>query len=291
MCKVEKMTNRKSKIANPKYLHRTPSGVPVSEIPLIVLTNDDGIESPGLLALAREITKIGEVLIVAPRHQQTSMGRAFAGSERTVPFDYQVDGKRVPAFAVYATPAICVRNAVLAFADRAPDLIITGVNYGENIGNGVTISGTVCAAIEGASLGFPALAVSVETPPEFHRTHSDTVDFAVSAQWARKFAQMILKRGLPRGADVVNLNVPSDAKLSTTWRWTRVSRNPYFRSKVVDTPRGKRIRGYEVNLDQETPERDSDVRVMVLDRQVSVSLITFDLTARVSKQVLERWGK
>jgi len=258
---------------------------------LIVLTNDDGIESPGLLALAREIMKIGEVLIVAPRHQQTSMGRAFAGSERTVPFDYQVDGERVRAFAVHATPAICVRNAVLILADREPDLLITGVNYGENIGNGVTISGTVCAAIEGASLGFPALAVSVETPPEFHRSHSNAIDFAVSAQWARKFASMLLKRGLPRGADLLNLNVPSDAKMSTAWRWTRVSRNPYFRSKVVETPRGKRIRGYEVNLDREIPERDSDVRVMILDRQVSVSPITIDLTARVSQPVLERWGK
>lgn len=258
--------------------------------PLIVLVNDDGIQSPGLLALAREIMKIGEVLIVAPRHQQTSMGRAFVGSERVEEYDYNVDGKPVRAFAVHATPAICARNALLALVDRKPELVISGINYGENIGNGVTISGTVCAAIEGASLGFPALAVSVETPPQFHRSHSEAVDFAVSAHWARKFAQGILKHGMPRGADALNLNVPSDARTTTEWRWTVVSRNPYFRSKVVETPKGKRLRGYEVNLDQEIPERNSDVQVMIVERMVSVSPITIDLTARVSKKTLAEWG-
>jgi 5'-nucleotidase len=258
---------------------------------LIVLTNDDGIDSPGLLALAREIMKIGEVLIVAPRRQQTSMGRAFAGSDRIMPFDYRVDGRRAPAFAVYATPAICVRNAVLALAERKPDLVISGINYGENIGNGVTISGTVCAAIEAASLGCATLAVSVETPPEFHRSHSDAVDFSISADWAGRFAKQILQQGIPRGADILNLNVPSDAKKSTGWRWTRVSRNPYFRSKIVETPRGRRLRGYEVNLDQETPERDSDVRVTILDRMISVSPMTIDLTAKVKRSELENWGK
>jgi 5'-nucleotidase len=234
--------------------------------------------------------KIGEVLIVAPRHQQTSMGRAFMGSERVEEIDYRVEGKQVRAFAVHATPAICVRNALLVLADRKPDLVIAGVNYGENIGNGVTISGTVCAAIEAASIGFPALAVSVQTPPEFHRSHSATVDFSVSAYWAKKFAQKILKNGLPKGVDILNLNLPSDARTSTQCRWTCVSRNPYFRSKVIETPRGKRIHGYEANLDREKPEPNSDVRAVVLDRVVSISPLTFDLTASVSRQTLAQWG-
>ena len=259
--------------------------------PLIVLTNDDGIASPGLRALAREIMKIGEVLIVAPRKQQTSMGRAFAGSERIEEYEYEVDGKRVRTFAIHATPAICVRNAVLAFADRKPDLVISGINYGENIGNGVTISGTVCAAIEAASLDCMALATSVQTPSEYHRSHSDDIDFGVSAYWARKFAERILKHGLPHSVDLLNLNVPSDAKKSTEWRWTHVSRNPYFRSRIIETPKGKRLRGYEVNLDQEIPEPGSDVRVMVLERKVSISPVTIDLTAKVSQKILDAWER
>lgn len=258
---------------------------------MIVVTNDDGIRSPGLRALARAMAEIGEVLVFAPRHQQTSMGRAFTGSGRVTPMNYRLNGKRVRAFAISATPAIAVRNALILYAARKPALVVSGINYGENVGNGVTISGTVGAAIEAASLGFPALAVSLETPPELHTTHSNSVDFAMAAFFAKKFAQRILARGMPRGADVVKLDVPARARKSTPWRWTRVSRHPYFRSRVIETPRGKLLRGYELNLDHEEPEPDSDVRAVVMDGVVSVTPLTFDLTARVSAKERARWEK
>ena len=203
-----------------------------------MLTNDDGIQSPGLRALACALTKLGEVLIVAPREQQTSMGRAFVGSGRVFPADYRVDGKRVRAYAVSATPAIAVRNAVLVYADRAPALLVSGINYGENIANGITISGTVCAAIEGATLGVPALAVSQATPLDYHRSYSHTIDFSCAAYFAQTFARRILARGMPRGADVVNVNVPIGANEKTPWRWTRVSRHTYLRSQVREGKRG-----------------------------------------------------
>jgi 5'-nucleotidase len=262
-----------------------------SGIPLIVLVNDDGIHSPGLLALARAMMEVGELLIVAPRTQQTSMGRAFAGTGRIRRVAYVVDGTHVRAFAVSATPAIAVRNALILYADRAPALVVSGINYGENIANGVTISGTVCAAIEAAAMGVPALAVSQATPPRYHRTYSDSIDFGVAAHFARQFAQRILARGMPRGADVVNLNVPEAASPQTPWRWTRVSRNNYFRSQVQSGKRGKFLRGYELNLDREEPERDSDVRAVVIDHIVSVSPLTLDLTARVDAKEIARWSK
>ncbi len=262
-----------------------------SKIPLIVLTNDDGIRSPGLLALARAMMELGEVLIVAPHDQQTSMGRAFVGSGHVRPVDYRVDGKRLCAFAVAATPAIAVRNALILYTPRPPALVVSGINYGENVASGVTISGTVCAAIEAATLGAPALAVSQATPPQYHRSHSDSIDFGIAAFFAQQFARRILARGMPRGADVVNVNVPKGATPQTPWRWTRVSRINYFRSRVVDGKRGKLLRGYEVNLDRQTPERDSDVRAVMLDRRVSVSALSFDLTARVSAAEKARCGR
>jgi 5'/3'-nucleotidase len=272
--------NRKSKISNPK-----------SQIPLIVLTNDDGIRSPGLRALACAMTKLGEVLIVAPREQQTSMGRAFVGSGRVRPVDYRVDGKRVRAFAVSATPAIAVRNATLVYADRPPALLVSGINYGENVANGITISGTVCAAIEAATLGVPALAVSQATPVDFHRSYSNSIDFSCAAYFAQTFARRILARGMPRGADVVNLNVPAGANQKTPWRWTRVSRHTYFRSQVREGKRGKFLRGYEVSLDHAAPEEDSDVRAAIIDRVVAVTPLTFDLTANLDAAELTRWEK
>jgi 5'-nucleotidase len=260
-------------------------------MPLIVLTNDDGIQSPGLHALARALLKLGDLLIVAPREQQTSMGRAFAGTGRVRQVNYRVDARRVRAYAVSATPAIAVRNAILLYADRAPALLVSGINYGENVANGITISGTVCAAIEGATLGIPSLAVSQATPVNYHRSYSDTIDFACAAHFAQLFARRILTRGMPHGADVVNLNVPEGASRKTPWRWTHVSRNNYFRSQVIKGKRGKFLRGYEVDIVDHVPEQDSDVRAVIVDRVVSLTPLTFDLTACVRAADLARWGK
>lgn len=259
--------------------------------PLIVLTNDDGIQSPGLLAAVRAVMDLGEVLIVAPREQQSSAGRAFYGKGVGRAVKYSVDGKRVRAFAVPTSPAIAVRHAVLLLAPRKPALLISGINYGENIGNGVTISGTVGAALEAANLGTPALAVSVEAAVAYHLSHSTDIDFSVAVQFTRQFVQRVLARGMPRGAEVLNINVPQHVSASVKWRWTRVSRQAYFHSRIKETRRGKRFTGYYSNVDIETLERDSDIYAMLVDRVASVSPLTLDLTARVGKRELAQWGR
>lgn len=259
--------------------------------PLIILTNDDGIRSPGLRAVARAVDDLGELLIVAPRAQQTSMGRAFHGRGHARPVMYLVNRHRLSAFAVPTSPAVTVRHALLLIAERQPALLISGINYGENIGSGVTISGTVGAALEAATLGVPAIAASVQTALKYHRSHSTAVDFSIAAQFTRMFAQRILERGMPRGVDVVNINVPAHAGESTPWRWTRVSRHSYFRSKVAETRRGKRFTGYELNVDSDSVERDSDIQAFLYEHVVSVSPLTIDLTARVRAPVLEHWFK
>ena len=96
---------------------------------------------------------------------------------------------------------------------------------------------------------------------------------------------------MPRGADVVNVNVPENARAATPWRWTRVSRKNYYRSVITQTPRGKSLDTYELCLDSETPEPDSDVRAVMIDHVVSVSPLTLDLTARVAEKEKARWGK
>ena len=261
------------------------------QLPLIVLTNDDGIQSPGLRALARAVMPLGEILIAAPLEQQSSMGRSFVGQGDAAPVNYIVDGKHLRAFAVPTSPAVTSRHAILLLADRPPALVISGINYGENIGNGVTISGTVGAALEGANLGAPAMAVSVMTAPEFHMSHSDAIDFSTAAHFAARFAKRILTRGMPAGADVVNVNVPDDATEKTPWRWTRVSREAYFHSTIDDTPQGRRFVGYESRIDLTTLEKNSDVRAVIVDHVVSVSPLTLDLTARVSVRERARWSK
>ncbi len=259
--------------------------------PLIVLTNDDGIDSPGLRASASALAQLGDLLIVAPSRQQTSMGRAFHGRGRAYPIIYRVNRKRVRAFAVATSPAVAVRHAVLLIAETKPALVVSGINYGENIGSGVTISATVGAALEAACLGVPALATSLETEPQYHRTHSPLVDFTIAGHFTRMLAQRILTHGLPPGADLLNLNVPSGATTATPWRWTRVSRQSYFRSKVVETRIGRRFRGYELNVQGEKIEPNTDIYAIRHDHVVSVSPLTIDLTAHTRPAELERWGK
>jgi 5'-nucleotidase len=259
--------------------------------PLIVLTNDDGIQSPGLRAVARAVMNLGEVLIVAPREQQSSMGRAFVGEGDATPVRYVVDGKRIRAYAVPTSPAVTMRHAFLLVADRPPALVISGINYGENIGNGVTISGTVGAALEGANLGAPAIAISIVTAPEFHLSHSDQIDFSVAGFFTHYFAKRILKNGLPTGVDVLNVNVPDGATRKTEWRWTRASRAAYFYSTIVESEQGRRFTGYESRVEPLTLEQDADVRAVILDQVVSVTPLTFDLTAHIPEKERVRWSK
>lgn len=278
--KMTASKNRKAKIQNPK-----------SKLPLIVLINDDGIKSPGLRAMARELMELGEVLIVAPRDQQTSTGRSFRGGGVPERMHFEIGGKSLRAYAVAATPAMVMRYAILVLADRPPTLVVSGINYGENVGNGVTISGTLGAALEAAAMKFPALTVSLSVAQAYHQSHSQAVDFTAAADWGKRFARKILKRGMPRGADIVNLNVPDGATRRTPYRWTSVSRMNYFRSVVKETGRGPVIDGYEQMLDRRDIEPGSDIYAVLIDRVVSVSLLSLDLTARVPKSEIARWRK
>jgi 5'-nucleotidase len=266
--------------------------------PLILITNDDGIASPGLLAAARCVLDLGEVWVVAPRVQQSGSSRSFptprAGSRGANGVEVQqstliVDGIAVPAFALDTAPAEAVRHGLLRFVPRRPDLAIAGINYGENIGAAVTISGTIGAAIETASFGIPTLAASLETEKQYHFGQSTEVDFSTAAGFVRRFARWILARGLPSGVDIFKLDVPGVATPDTPWRITRVSRQSYWVSAVaVDEQGRKHVRGYIPHVDRDTLEPDSDVHAIAVDKVVSLSPLTIDLTAKVDLSELER---
>lgn len=247
--------------------------------PLIVLTNDDGVRSPGLLAAVRALRGLGELMVIAPREQQSSSGRAFYWNKRPVLKSViQIGRQKVQAFGVDASPAVTMRHALLLLAPRPPALVVSGINFGENLGSGLTISGTVGAALEAAAEGIPSIAVSLETAKEFHMTHSPEVNFATAAHWTRWMAERVLAHAIPENAPVVNINVPSNATDQTPWRVTRASHQAYFRSLVEN---GKFV-GYDVVVQADKLERDSDIYAVRVDRVVSVTPLTYDLTARVN---------
>ena len=251
--------------------------------PLILLANDDGIHSPGLAAAAEALIGLGELLIVAPKSQQTSTGRSYDRRATTAISEewVEVNGQKVHAYAVDGTPAQSVMVGLHMIASRRPALVVAGINYGENLGSGVTISGTVGACLEGASSLIPSLAASVETAIEHHYNPVDSVDFTIAQHWVRHFARSILTCGLPPGVDILKIDVPLSATLETPWRSTRVSRQRYYLPVVpsrTEPPKQNSI-GYYINVDRENLEPDSDIYAFVVDRVVSVSPLTIDLTA------------
>jgi 5'-nucleotidase len=235
---------------------------------------------------------LGDILIVAPRLQQSGMGRSLpiTNEGRIYKRDGVVGGKTIDVYAVDGTPAQAVQHGVLELSPRLPSLVVSGINYGENTGNGVTISGTVGAAIEAASLGIPALAVSQQTPKDLHLTYSPEIDFTVAAQFARRFGEWLIQYNPPDDVDLLKVDVPMGATLDTPWRVTRVSRRRVYwptRPERVALEEIGRL-GYKFDASPDQAEPDSDVYVLMHDKTVSVTPVSLDLTSRVDMYRLQQ---
>jgi 5'-nucleotidase len=192
-----------------------------------------------------------------------------------------VEGQPVRACAVDATPALAVIHGVIELDPRCPDLVISGINFGANLGIEVTVSGTVGAALEGAAYGIPSMAVSLEMDPAFHLTGDDGADFTAAWAFTRRFAQSLLDTPLPYDVHALNINVPRQATTDTDWWLTRLLRRCYFQPLPADRANGEGRPGYRLLVDPGQAELDSDVYAVLVDRVVSVTPLSLDLTARV----------
>jgi 5'-nucleotidase len=253
--------------------------------PLILFTNDDGIQSPGLWASVRAFNGVGQLLVVAPLQQQSGMGRSMPVYSKGTIEAYPVpdDIQDCVAYGVDGTPAQAVQHGVLELSDRQPALLVSGINYGENVGNGVTISGTVGAAIEAASLGIHALAMSLQTPFDLHLTHSDEVDFSSAGHFARMLGIFMLQhKKLPDDVDIFKIDVPWEATPQTPWRMTRVSRRRvYWPTRPERRSIGEAGKlGYRFHADPSKAEPDSDVYAVMHDKVVSVTPMSLDMSSR-----------
>ena len=253
--------------------------------PTILFTNDDGIDSPGLWALVAAFRGLGQLLVAAPRQQQSGMGRSLPhySEGRIFPYTLPIDCEDCRAYAVDGTPAQAVQHAVLELAADKPALLVSGINYGENTGNGVTISGTVGAALEAASLGIRAIAVSQQTPTDMHLSYSNDIDFTVAAQFSLQMGSWLMEHAaLPDDVDVLKIDLPAGATAETEWRLTRLSRRRVYwptrpeRAALHDM--GKL--GYHFPSDSVAAEPDSDVYALLNDQVISVTPMSLDMTSR-----------
>jgi 5'-nucleotidase len=251
----------------------------------ILLTNDDGIRSPGLWAAAAALEPLGYVTVAAPLNQWSGAGRSMpfnAEGGRIYEENVTVGGKTWKVYAVDGTPAQAVQHGLVELMPEFPDLIVAGINYGENVGSGVTISGTVGATLEGASFGIPGLAVSLETHERYHLSHSTDVDFHTAAHFVHKFARLLLYVPRPADVDVLKVEVPEGAGPDTPWRVTRLSRTRYYLPQKPERThwQDRASIAYLRQVQPELVEADSDVRAMV-DKVISVTPLSIDLTSRV----------
>ena len=256
--------------------------------PLILVTNDDGIQSAGLRAAVDAVRQLGEILIAAPNQQWSGSGRSMppSVSGRIRETSLEIAGESYLAYELDATPALCVIYAMLELVDRQPDLLVSGINFGENVSIDITISGTIGAALEAAAFGIPALAVSVEMPVENHLTGDTAEDFVAASAFARRFGDAMLQRSLPFDADVLSINVPRDATPGTPWQLTRLARQRYF-VPVARSDALQEQAGYRVMDHPERAEVGSDIWCLHYARQVSVTPLSVDLTSRVEFGALE----
>lgn len=253
--------------------------------PLILLTNDDGVHSPGLAAAAAALDPLGDLLIVAPQEQQTSMARsrsqACGGDGTITKTEIHFQGKKWPGYGVKATPALAVVHAVHELADRQISLSVSGINYGENVATCVTASGTLGAALEAAEYGIPSLAVSQEIDSLDYHSYSTVEDFSAAIHFTTLVAAKILDHALPEDADVLKLEIPCGASTQTPMVITKQDKIAYYQSIVE--PREKLL-GTKLDISQVPSKgkyisKNSDAFALA-EGLVSVTPLSLDLTSR-----------
>lgn len=251
--------------------------------PLILICNDDGIDAPGIHALASAMDGYGDLIVVAPEREQSAVGHAITVRDpvRVHPHDFEVPSGKIPAYAVTGTPADCVKIAADQILDRPPDLVVSGINRGPNTAVNVLYSGTVSAATEASILGFNAVAVSL--------CSFTLEDYEVAGRYAERVAQRVLKDGLPSGV-LLNVNVPAlPADEIRGMRITRQARSRWeesFEERIDPFDRPYYwIAGHFVNLDN-GERTDIDA---IEDGYVSITPIQFDMTAHDHLDSFHGW--
>ena len=240
---------------------------------IILISNDDGIRSEGIQALASAVAPLGEVWIVAPDREQSAVSHSL-----TLHRPLRVEQIAPRQFAVDGTPTDCVNLAASGILPGRPGLVISGINKGANLGDDITYSGTVSAAMEGTLLGIPSIAMSLVARDQF--------DFGAAAAFASELAAHVIERPFP-ASTLLNVNVPDIPRAEMRgFRITRQGKRRFGQSLVEKTdPRGRKyywIGGSELDFVDE-PGTDF---AAIQDGAISITPIHLDLTHHPSLEAL-----
>lgn len=252
----------------------------MSRKPLLMLVNDDGISAPGLHALSQTLKTIGDIFVVAPVSEMSAVGHAITISDPLRVSEYSVNGSFF-GHAVSGTPADCVKIGYWAILKRKPDIVVSGINLGSNTGINTIYSGTVSAATEGAILGVPSFAISLNT--------YQNPDFSFAAKFAARLAGRLLKEGLPDGV-FLNVNVPAVpeseiAGVSVTRQGMALYEEKFFKRTDPHDRTYYWLSGQKIE-----PETSLDVDDgAVTQNHVSITPVHYDLTRYDFLDTLKSW--
>lgn len=248
----------------------------------ILLTNDDGIGAPGIQALWRELRDLGEVTVIAPDGERSAMSQAITVHHPIRVDRHCLEYPNLCAWRVGGTPTDCVKIALETLLEEKPDIVVSGINHGPNLGTDVLYSGTVSAAIEGALHGIPAIAVSLDT--------WKAADFSIAARFIHRLVPKVAQRALPPNT-LLNVNVPA---LSTTelkgTRITKLGSREYENTFEQRTdPRGRLYYWMGGTVVDSDSDPDTDIAA-VKEGYISITPIHFDLTNYAIMEMLRDWS-
>jgi 5'-nucleotidase len=236
----------------------------------VLLTNDDGINAPGLFALYQAVKELAEPVIVAPHVERSAAGHAITLSDPLRVQEEQKDGKFY-GYAVNGTPADCVKIAVKAILDHKPDLVISGINLGSNLGTSVIYSGTVSAATEGIILGIPAIAISLDFTLD--------PDFTLAQKYIKEVLKKLRPADFPKDT-ALNINIPvikeSDFAGVEVTHQGKFRFEEYFDKRIDPGNRVYYWLSGKVKADVDNEGSDSQA---VAKNKISVTPIHYDMTA------------
>ena len=250
--------------------------------PLILVTNDDGINAPGIRTLISVVKNIGDVIVVAPDSPQSGMGHAITINSTLHSSRITPKNSEIIEYSCSGTPADCVKLAINELMPRKPDLCVSGINHGSNSSINVIYSGTMSAAIEAGIEGVPAIGFSL-------LDYSWNADFSQSKDFIRKITLNALNNGIPKGV-VLNVNIPAVKKSDI--KGVKICRqaNAYWVEEFDKrkNPLGQEyywLTGKFVNKDQ---GEDTDEWALK-NNYISIVPVEFDLTAHHAIQGLNEW--
>src|ERR671917_1261022 len=259
----------------------------------IVLTNDDGIGAPGLLAARRALEKVGDVITVAPDQNRSGVGRSISfGRSLHVEECEMADG--VTGYACTGTPVDCVRLVALGLMDFAPDIVVSGINHGENLGDDITYSGTVAGAMEGIVIGVPGIAVSLSIDRPWHESAEELtpmngdLHFEAAADFVARLAKVALD-GLPQGR-ILNVNAPNVPKERLRGaRVTRLGRR-FYKDELVEVRDEEGRVGYDIyNNPPGHHEEEGTDFAAIENGEISVTPVHLELTDVAAIEELGSW--